>query len=149
MKENTFLNNVKTKTSTLGMTALLTLNSVSLAFAEQTGGNAANPANEATNTINDLSGMLRLVFPGIAKQSNMVILFKYSGQSNLVPASVRDSRSKKDYIEYNPKGFVKKLEVFDDQGNLVFEEKNPIPGIKKKSKKRYKKEKKKRLNNRK
>ena len=90
-----------------------------------------------------------LEFPGIAKQSNMVILFKYSGQSNLVPASVRDSRSKKDYIEYNPKGFVKKLEVFDDQGNLVFEEKNPIPGIKKKSKKRYKKEKKKRLNNRK
>ena len=37
MKENTFLNNVKTKASTLGMTALLTLNSVSLAFAEQTG----------------------------------------------------------------------------------------------------------------
>ena len=35
MKENTFLNNVKTKASTLGMTALLTLNSVSLAFAEQ------------------------------------------------------------------------------------------------------------------
>ena len=66
MKENTFLNKVKTKASTLGMTALLTLNSVSLAFAEQTGGNAANPANEATNTINDLSGMLRLVFPGLA-----------------------------------------------------------------------------------
>ena len=49
LKENTLLNNVKTKASTLGTTALLTLNSVSLAFAEQTGGNgAANPANEAT-----------------------------------------------------------------------------------------------------
>lgn len=90
-----------------------------------------------------------LEFSGIAKQSNMVILFNYSGQSNLVPASVRDSRSRKDYIKYNPKGFVKKLEVFDNQGNLVFEEKNPIPGNKKKSKKRYKQEKKKRLNNRK
>lgn len=72
MKENIFLNNVKTKASTLGMTALLTLNSVSLAFAEQTGGNAANPANEATNTINDLSGMLRLVFPGLAILSGLV-----------------------------------------------------------------------------
>ena len=72
LKENTFLNNVKTKASTLGMTALLTLNSVSLAFAEQTGGNAANPANEATNTINDLSGMLRLVFPGLAIRSGLV-----------------------------------------------------------------------------
>ena len=66
LKENTFLNNVKTKASTLGMTALLTLNSVSLAFAEQTGGNAANPANEATNTLNDLAGMLRIVFPAAA-----------------------------------------------------------------------------------
>ena len=72
LKENTFLNNVKTKASTLGMTALLTLNSVSLAFAEQTGGNAANPANEATNTLNDLSGMLRLVFPGLAILSGLV-----------------------------------------------------------------------------
>lgn len=72
MKENTFLNKVKTKASTLGMTALLTLNSVSFAFAEQTGGNAANPANEATNTINDLSGMLRLVFPGLAILSGLV-----------------------------------------------------------------------------
>lgn len=73
MKENTFLNKVKTKASTLGMTALLTLNSVSLAFAEQTGGNGtANPANEATNTINDLSGMLRLVFPGLAILSGLV-----------------------------------------------------------------------------
>lgn len=72
LKENTFLNNVKTKASTLGMTALLTLNSVSLAFAEQTGGNAANPANEATNTINDISGMLRLVFPGLAILSGLV-----------------------------------------------------------------------------
>lgn len=71
MKENTFLNNVKTKASTLGMTALLTLNSVSLAFAEQTGGNAANPANEATNTINDITGMLRLVFPGLAILSGL------------------------------------------------------------------------------
>lgn len=71
LKENTFLNNVKTKASALGMTALLTLNSVSLAFAEQTGGNAANPANEATNTINDLSGMLRLVFPGLAILSGL------------------------------------------------------------------------------
>lgn len=66
MKENTFLNNVKTKASTLGMTALLTLNSVSLVFAEQTGGNAANPANEATNTLNDVAGMLRIIFPGAA-----------------------------------------------------------------------------------
>ena len=66
MKENTFLNNVKTKASTLGMTALLTLNSVSLAFAEQTGGNAANPANEATNTLTDVAGMLRIIFPGAA-----------------------------------------------------------------------------------
>ena len=67
MKENTFLNNVKTKASTLGMTTLLTLNSVSLAFAEQTGGNgAANPANEATNTLNDVAGMLRIIFPGAA-----------------------------------------------------------------------------------
>ena len=72
MKENTFLNNVKTKASTLGMTALLTLNSVSLAFAEQTGGKATNPANEATNTLNDLAGMLRLVFPGIAIISGLV-----------------------------------------------------------------------------
>lgn len=72
MKENSFLNKVKTKASTLGMTALLTLNSVSLAFAEQTGGNAANPANEATNTLNDVSGMLRLVFPGIAIISGLV-----------------------------------------------------------------------------
>ncbi len=72
LKENTFLNNVKTKASTLGMTALLTLNSVSLAFAEQTGGNAANPANEATNTINDITGMLRLVFPGLAILSGLV-----------------------------------------------------------------------------
>ena len=71
MKEKTFLNKVKTKASTLGMTALLTLNSVSLAFAEQTGGNAANPANEATNTINDLSGMLRFVLPGIAVLSGL------------------------------------------------------------------------------
>lgn len=63
LKENTFLNNVKTKASTLGMIALLTLNSVSLAFAEQTGGNAANPANEATNTLNDVAGMLRIIFP--------------------------------------------------------------------------------------
>ena len=56
MKENTFLNNVKTKASTLGMTALLTLNSVSLAFAEQTGGKGAvNPANEANNSINNFS----------------------------------------------------------------------------------------------
>lgn len=72
MKENTFLNNVKTKASTLGTTALLTLNSVSLAFAEQTGGKATNPANEATNTLNDVSGMLRLVFPGIAIISGLV-----------------------------------------------------------------------------
>ena len=73
MKENTFLNKVKTKASTLGMTALLTLNSVSLAFAEQTGGKGTvNPANEATNTINDLSGMLRLVFPGLAILSGLV-----------------------------------------------------------------------------
>lgn len=67
LKENTFLNNVKTKASTLGMTALLTLNYASLAFAEQTGGNgAANPANEATNTLNDVAGMLRIIFPGAA-----------------------------------------------------------------------------------
>ena len=66
LKENTLLNNVKTKASTLGMTALLTLNSVSLAFAEQTGGNAANPANEATNTLNDVAGMLRIIFPAAA-----------------------------------------------------------------------------------
>lgn len=72
LKENTFLNNVKTKASTLGMTVLLTLNSVSLAFAEQTGGKATNPANEATNTLNDVSGMLRLVFPGIAIISGLV-----------------------------------------------------------------------------
>lgn len=72
LKENTFLNNVKTKASTLGMTVLLTLNSVSLAFAEQTGGNAANPANEATNTLNDITGMLRLVFPGLAILSGLV-----------------------------------------------------------------------------
>lgn len=72
LKENTFLSNVKTKASTLGMTALLTLNSVSLAFAEQTGGKATNPANEATNTLNDVSGMLRLVFPGIAIISGLV-----------------------------------------------------------------------------
>lgn len=72
MKENTLLNNVKTKASTLGMTALLTLNSVSLAFAEQTGGKATNPANEATNTLNDVSGMLRLVFPGIAIISGLL-----------------------------------------------------------------------------
>ena len=72
LKENTFLNNVKTKASTLGMTALLTLNSVSLAFAEQTGGKATNPANEATNTLNDVSGMLRLVFPGIAIISGLL-----------------------------------------------------------------------------
>ena len=67
MKENTFLNNVKTKASTLGMSALLTLNSVSHAFAEQTGGKGnANPANEATNTLNDLAGMLRIAFPAAA-----------------------------------------------------------------------------------
>lgn len=72
LKENTFLNNVKTKASTLGMTALLTLNSVSLAFAEQTGGKATNPANEATNTLNDVSSMLRLVFPGIAIISGLL-----------------------------------------------------------------------------
>ena len=72
LKENTFLNNVKTKASTLGMTVLLTLNSVSLAFAEQTGGKATNPANEATNTLNDVSGMLRLVFPGIAIISGLL-----------------------------------------------------------------------------
>ena len=71
MKENTFLNKVKTKASTLGMTALLTLNSVTLAFAEQTGGNAVNPANEANNTINDLTGMLRFVLPGIAVLSGL------------------------------------------------------------------------------
>lgn len=71
MKENTFLNNVKTKASTLGTTALLTLNSVSLAFAEQTGGNAANPANEANNSINNFSDMLRLLFPGIAILSGL------------------------------------------------------------------------------
>lgn len=71
MKENTFLNKVKTKASTLGMTALLTLNSVSLAFAEQTGGNAANPANEANNSINNFSDMLRLLFPGIAILSGL------------------------------------------------------------------------------
>ncbi len=67
LKENTLLNKVKTKASTLGMTALLTLSSVSHAFAEQTGGNGnANPANEATKSLNDLSGMLRIVFPSIA-----------------------------------------------------------------------------------
>ena len=66
MKENTFLNNVKTKASALGMTALLTLNSVSLSFAEQTGGKATNPANEDNNSINNFSDMLRLLFPGIA-----------------------------------------------------------------------------------
>lgn len=71
LKENTFLNNVKTKASTLGMTALLTLNSVSLAFAEQTGGNAVNPANEANNSINNFSDMLRLLFPGIAILSGL------------------------------------------------------------------------------
>lgn len=76
MKENTFFNNVKTKASTLGMTALLTLNSVSLAFAEQTGGNgAANPANEATNTLNDLSGMLRIAFPAAAVVFGLVASF--------------------------------------------------------------------------
>ena len=68
LKENTFLNNVKTKASTLGMTALLTLNSVSLAFAEQTGGKGTvNPANEANN----FSDMLRLLFPGIAILSGL------------------------------------------------------------------------------
>lgn len=72
MKENTFLNKVKTKASTLGMTALLTLNSITLAFAEQTGGNGTvNPANEANNTINDLTGMLRFVLPGIAVLSGL------------------------------------------------------------------------------
>ena len=56
MKENTFLNNVKSKASTLGMTALLTLNSVSLAFAEQTGGNGTvNPANQ--HEIDHLNGI--------------------------------------------------------------------------------------------
>lgn len=75
MKENTFLNKVKTKASTLGMTALLTLNSVTLAFAEQTGGNAVNPANEANNTINDLTGMLRIVFPGAAIVFGLVASF--------------------------------------------------------------------------
>lgn len=72
LKENTFLNNVKTKASTLGMTALLTLNSVSLAFADQTGGKGAvNPANEANNSINNFSDMLRLLFPGIAILSGL------------------------------------------------------------------------------
>lgn len=73
MKENTFLNKVKTKASTLGTTALLTLNSVSLAFAEQTGRNGTvNPANEANNSINNFSDMLRLLFPGIAILSGLV-----------------------------------------------------------------------------
>lgn len=72
LKENTFLNNMKTKASTLGMTALLTINSVSLAFAEQTGGKGAvNPANEANNSINNFSDMLRLLFPGIAILSGL------------------------------------------------------------------------------
>lgn len=72
MKENTLLNKVKTKASTLGMTALLTLNSVTLAFAEQTGGKGAvNPANEANNSINNFSDMLRLLFPGIAILSGL------------------------------------------------------------------------------
>ena len=72
LKENTFLNNVKTKASTLGMTALLTLNYVSLAFAEQTGGKGTvNPANEANNSINNFSDMLRLLFPGIAILSGL------------------------------------------------------------------------------
>ena len=72
LKENTFLNNVKTKASTLGMTALLTINSVSLAFAEQTGGKGTvNPANEANNSINNFSDMLRLLFPGIAILSGL------------------------------------------------------------------------------
>lgn len=72
LKENTFLNNVKTKASTLGMTALLTLNSVPLAFAEQTGGKGTvNPANEANNSINNFSDMLRLLFPGIAILSGL------------------------------------------------------------------------------
>ncbi len=75
MKENTLLNKVKTKASTLGMTALFTLNSVSLAFAEQTGGNAANPANEATNTLNDLTSMLRIVFPAAAVVFGLVASF--------------------------------------------------------------------------
>ena len=75
MKENTLLNKVKTKASTLGMTALLTLTSVSLAFAEQTGGNAANPANEATNTLNDLTSMLRIVFPAAAVVFGLVASF--------------------------------------------------------------------------
>lgn len=75
MKENTFLNNVKTKASTLGMTALLTLNSVSLAFAEQTGGNGANPANEATNTLNNFSGMLRIAFPAAAIVFGLIASF--------------------------------------------------------------------------
>ena len=72
MKENTFLNNVKTKASPLGMTALFTLNSVSLAFAEQTGGKGTvNPANEANNSINNFSDMIRLLFPGIAILSGL------------------------------------------------------------------------------
>ena len=50
------------------MTALLTLNSVSLAFAEQTGGNGTvNPANEANNSINNFSD----IFPGIAVLSGL------------------------------------------------------------------------------
>lgn len=72
LKENTFLNNVKTKASALGMTALLTINSVSFAFAEQTGGKGTvNPANEANNSINNFSDMLRLLFPGIAILSGL------------------------------------------------------------------------------
>ena len=72
LKENTFLNNVKNKASALGMTALLTINSVSLAFAEQTGGKGTvNPANEANNSINNFSDMLRLLFPGIAILSGL------------------------------------------------------------------------------
>ena len=74
MKENTLLNKVKTKASTLGMTALLTLNSASHAFAEQTGGNA-NPANEATNTLNDLTSMLRIIFPSAAVIFGLVACF--------------------------------------------------------------------------
>ena len=66
MKENTFFEQREDKGINTRNDCFVDVKLCIPCFAEQTGGNAANPANEATNTLNDLTSMLRIIFPSAA-----------------------------------------------------------------------------------
>lgn len=88
-----------------------------------------------------------LEFHGIARQSNLVLLFKDINETAMVPSSLRNAFSGKNGVTYDVKGIVTSLKIYDMNNNLVDSKYNRMSPNQKKSKRRAKLEKQRRKNN--